>query len=208
MKKKYIIIFSIIVFIVIVRYGIYPLFANGSGPSNQYQSIEDLEKNLDITIYNLYDIEEFIVNDNIVSIKDTSKKLAVWGHRNSNQVDYDYSITLKNKLKNSGEYNVHIGREYKLGQSEGRQDQMNNGTLYQFHFVASNESIEVYYATLDAGDYYIEAVFYNVYPQLDSEIIENKMIDLFQYIEEMNEQGIKDVPVFISLWLNLLTNVK
>lgn len=182
MKKKYIIAASISILLIISIQFIYSLYLSGPSSSPQtYPSIEAFESDTGLKVYNLYDCEEFIVNDKKILLQDSiNKGISISGGMDK-QNQMNFSIELGNC---NSRYEIRINTPFAQYTENCRIDTIANGTLYQYNSLDGDD--EYYIGMYVKKDFYLIVNFKNNNYHLETETIESKMIEYIQAIEEIN----------------------
>lgn len=174
MKKRTLILVLFISFIVII-FGISTMYQDSSTTPQSYANIDLLEKDLDVKVYYLYDIVEYIEKGNKELIKDTNKDFLISGEKDGKKIFYN--LELANLVSYSTEINVPVSQSFENCQK----NDIGNGVLYQYHYI--EDKTTVYVGTFVKDDMKCEIALKN--NDMNQEIIENKIIEYFKEIENV-----------------------
>lgn len=183
-KKLYILALVVVAFVLCYMVYDYFLGSHHCNPTKRYASIDELEKDLDIEIYPVYDFQEFLTNDKQVLLKDIdTSTLHIYGDKENQSISYfiEQNISVYNNgiIHYDGRHN---SSNYESFSSDCRTDKIHDGTLYQYHYTDSD--IEYYRGVFIKDNLSFSLVINNSELQLDTETIENKLVEYIQLTED------------------------
>ena len=174
MKKKTLILVLFLSFIVII-FGISTIYQDSSTTPQSYANIDLLEKELDVKVYPIYDIIEYIEKGNKKLIKNSNKDFLISGKKDGKKIFY--SLELADFVSYSTEINVPVSQSFENCQKTD----IGDGVLYQYHYI--EDKTTVYVGIFVKDNMKCEIALKN--NEIDQEIIEEKIIEYFKDIENV-----------------------
>lgn len=182
MKIKKLIIFILCVLaLFIILNWLISLYSNQAIDSPRtYLSIEEFEKETGITLYNFYDLEEFMTYDRKTPLRTSPNHSTIY-MKSNNKDEKNYRIE---NLKNGFHYYEVFTSQHKESTKDMRKDVLENGILYQ-----RNDFDEAYDSRYFLGTFVKDNFYYSVsFTNNDLKIpeAEQKMIDYIKLVEQFN----------------------
>lgn len=176
--KKWIIFLICILVIFIIPNWLISLYSNQNDQSpKSYLTIEDFEKETGLILYPFYDLEEFITYDRETLLRSSPNYVTI-SMRSNDKDEKNYRIE---NLKNGSHGYTVYNNSFKENTSNMKNDVLENGTLYQYHYDYDDSSEQCY-----VGHFVKEGFYYSVsYTNSDLAIAvaEQKMIDYIKLVE-------------------------
>lgn len=179
--KKTIKIIGCILFVTISIYLMISLFSSTNTASPKvYSSIQSFENETNITVYEFYNLESFLLTDKVEPLKDSSNDLFIWLQSNKKD-EKNYKI----EIEKEGFYHYEFNNStFNDNTDNMRKDVLGDGILYQYHF--TDESL---YGRYFVGIYVRNNLYYRIgftNNDLDISFVEQKLIKYIKLVENIN----------------------
>lgn len=176
--KKIIILILCIGFIIIIPNWLISLYSNDEDNSPKlYSNIEEFEKETGVTVYNFYDLEEFVIYNRKTPLKSSPNYISISLDSN-NEKEQNYRI--ENSKNGFHIYHMY-NNSYKDDTKGMEKDILTTGTLYQEHFNDDGLGGRYFKGVFVKENFYYQVGFTN--NDLDVSVLEQKMIAYIKLVE-------------------------
>lgn len=184
MEKKKIIIFMLctLLILLIIRFmSSCSFLTSDSSSPKTYTTIQEFEKEKEISVYNFYDLEEFIIYNRETPLKISPNPISISMESNKKD-EKDYGIESQ-KSNSFAHYQV-MHNSFKDNTQDMKSDTLKNGILYQRHFNDDSLYGRYFVGIFVKDDFYYQVGFTN--NDLSVSEAEQKMIDYIKLVENID----------------------
>lgn len=184
MKKKMMIVFVVII-CAFIFWGLFEelLSHHDHQQPTTYSSIEELENDLDIKCFQLYDLGKLIMDNQKILLQDEENEIyTIIGDHSDQEIYYALET---NELISQYEIRINPSIIKPMDKNSCRQDKVGKGMLYQYHY--KEDDYQLYIGIFVKRNIQIEFSFRDRQNIKDEKLVEEKMIQYMNLVEELNE---------------------